>query len=409
MYDAIVIGGRCAGAPTAMLLARKGHRVLVLDKSTFPSDQVMSTHLIWQPGMAHLKRWGLLDQVAATGCPPLTDGLCDLGPFALTGCFPPADGVAAAYSPRRTVLDAILVEAAVAAGAELREACVLHDLVTDGDQVCGIRARSRGGSEFTEKAAIVIGADGLHSLVARRVDAPEYRTAPPLQGTYWTYWSGVPVEGFQVYPREHRCVYGWVTNDDLALIGVNWTARDFPAVRADVEGSYLRVLAEVAPELGERVGAGRREGRFIGGAVPNFVRRPFGPGWALVGDAGYHKDPCTAQGITDAFRDAELLAGAVDAGLSERRPWEEALADYERERNDAALAMYEFTCAMASFDPPTPEMQQLFGALHTNQAQTDRFLGVFAGTVPVQEFFAPGNLEAIVRDAPAQHAASHAR
>ena len=401
MYDAIVIGARCAGAPTAMLLAREGHRVLLVDQSTFPSDQVMSTHLIWQPGVERLQRWGLLPDVVATGCPPIADGLLDLGAVTLGGRIPPADGARAAYSPRRYLLDAILVEAAVAAGAELREGCVLQDLLYDDERVSGIRARSRDGGAFTEKAAIVIGADGPRSKVARLVRAPASRGMPALQGTYFTYWSGVDVERFQVAPREHRCVYAWMTNDGLALVGVNWAAADFPAVRGNVERSYLDVLHDVTPDLAQRVRAGGRESRFIGGTTPNYVRKPYGPGWALVGDAGYLKDPCTAQGITDAFRDAELLCQAVDSAVAERQDWEDALAGYERERDTAALAMYEFTCAMAGFETPPPETQQLFAALAGNQAQTDRFLGVFAGTVPIEEFFAPANLQQIAERASA--------
>jgi 2-polyprenyl-6-methoxyphenol hydroxylase-like FAD-dependent oxidoreductase len=219
-------------------------------------------------------------------------------------------------------------------------------------------------------------------------------------GTYFTYWSGVAVEGVTISSRPHRLVYGWLTNDHLALIGVNWAIADFPAIRADIEGNYVRVLERAAPELAARVRAGRQEAKWIGGAAPNFFRTPYGPGWALVGDAGYHKDPITAQGIGDAFRDAELLAEALAAGFAERRPMAEALADYERHRNEAAMPMYEFTCQLAALEPPPPEMQQLFAALHGNQEQTDRFFGAYAGTVPIPEFFSPENIAHIINVAP---------
>ena len=173
MYDAIVVGARCAGSPTAMLLARKGYRVLLVDRDTFPSDHI-STHWIHQPGVAQLDRWGLRERLAATGCPPITAITMDLGPFALRGTPPPAGDVAEAYCPRRTVLDKLLVDAAVEAGAELRERFTVQDLIWDGDRVSGITGRSATSTTVTEQARMVIGADGLHSLVARQVEAPTY-------------------------------------------------------------------------------------------------------------------------------------------------------------------------------------------------------------------------------------------
>lgn len=154
---------------------------------------------------------------------------------------------------------------------------------------------------------------------------------------------------------------------------MNWIAKDFAATRNDVEASYRSVLRACAPDLAERVQSGRREGRWVGGAIPNCFHRPSGPGWALVGDAGYTKDPCTAQGYQRPFRDAEALADVVDAGLSGRQPYEESLAGYERRRDEIATPFYEFTCQLAAFDPPSPEMLQLYSALQGNQSGIDRF------------------------------------
>jgi flavin-dependent dehydrogenase len=400
MYDAIVVGARCAGSPTAMLLARKGYRVLLLDRDTFPSDH-MSTHWIHQPGVARLARWGLRERLVATGCPPINSITMDVGPFALRGMPPPADGVAEGYCPRRTVLDKLLVEAAVAAGAELREQFTVHDLVWDGDRVIGVTGRSATGPTVMERAQIVVGADGIHSLVARQVDAPTYNAKPTFTCAYYSYWSGVPVEGVEFYPRAHRGFGALPTHDGLTCIIVGWPHDEFHAYRVDVEGNYLKTL-ELAPAFAERVRQGRREEGFVGTAeMFNFFRRPYGPGWALVGDAGYHKDPITAQGISDAFRDAEFVAESVDAGLSGRQPIEEAMAAYEQRRNEAALPIREFTCHLAMLEPPPPEMQQLFAALRRNPKETDRFMGVMAGTVPVPEFFAPENLGRIMAAAQA--------
>src|SRR5690349_7367167 len=179
MYDAIVVGARCAGAPTAMLLARQGYKVLLLDRAGFPSD-TLSTHFIQPPGVARLARWGLLDRVAASNCPPAHRLVFDVGPFALVGTPPPVDGIADCYGPRRQVLDTILVEAAVQTGAELREHFTVTELLMDGERVRGIRGHAAGGATVTEEARIVIGADGLRSFVARSVQAPAYDARPAL-------------------------------------------------------------------------------------------------------------------------------------------------------------------------------------------------------------------------------------
>ncbi len=395
MYDAIVVGARCAGSPTAMLLARKGYRVLLLDKASFPSD-TLSTHYIHQPGVARLKRWGLLDKVVASNCPPVRQTVFDVGPFALVGAPPPAEGVAEGYAPRRTVLDTILVEAAVRAGAELRDHFTVTELLLDGDRVRGIRGQTAGGTPVTEEARIVIGADGLRSVVARAVQAKSYQERPTLTCAYYSYWSDVPVAGAELYPRPERLVTGSPTNDGQTIVLILWPQAAFHDVRADIERHFLQALSLV-PAFAERVLRGKRSERFYGTAdLPFFFRKPYGPGWALVGDAGYHKDPITAQGISDAFRDAELLAEAIDAGFSGQRLLEEALADYERRRNEVALPIYEFTHQLATLSPPPPEMQQLFAALHHDQEQTNRFFGALVGTVPIPEFFAPENLGRIM-------------
>jgi flavin-dependent dehydrogenase len=395
MYDAIVVGARCAGSPTAMLLARKGHRVLLVDKATFPSD-IMSTHAIHQPGVAHLKRWGLLDKVQGSNCPPLLKFTFDVGPFTLTGSAPPAGDVAEGYAPRRMVLDKILVDAAVEAGAELREGFVVQEILMDSERVSGIRGRAKGGSTVTEKARIVIGADGMRSIVARTVKAPTYNAQPSLACSYYTYWSGIPIEGTELYPRDYRFIGALPTNDDLVCIFVNWTRQEFHEYRADIEGSYLRTL-DLAPGLAERVRHGKRAERFVGTAdMPNFFRKPYGPGWALVGDAGYHKDPCTAAGITDAFRDAEFLVEAIDAGFSGQRSLDEVLAGYEQKRNEAARPIYDFTCQLATLAPLSPEEVQLFTALRGNQVDTNRFFGLITQTTPIPEFFAPENIQRII-------------
>ena len=351
MYDAIVIGARCAGSPTAMLLAREGYRVLLVDKSTFPSD-IMSTHYIHIPGVERLRRWGLLDRLRATNCPPLGNARLHLGeiefvPPAPAGATPGPDFVPEAFCPRRTVLDKLLVDAAVEAGAELREDFSVRDLVFADGAVAGTTGTAKSGPAVTDRAHIVIGADGLHSTVARHVRPAEYDTKPSLTYGYYAYWSGVGLEEAELYFLDGAGVLAFPTNDSLTCVAVGGPHDGFQEFRKDIEGNYTKII-EMAPKLAQRMRGATRETRFVGTAdQPNYFRRPHGPGWALVGDAGYHRDFVTGLGITDAFRDAELLAEAVDAGFSGRRPLEDALAAYEQRRNQIAKPSYDVTISMA--------------------------------------------------------------
>ncbi len=317
MYDVIVVGARVAGSSTAMLLARKGYRVLVVDRTALPSD-TLSTHQVQLPGVAMLNRWGLLDRVIASGAPATRHVTFDQGVGVLEGHFPTFQGIDALYSPRRTVLDMILVEGAREAGAERREQLVVDELVTKAGRVIGIRGGEKGGAKVTETARLVVGADGKHSLAAKAVG-------------------------------------------------------------------------------GERVRAGRRVERFRSTPdLPNFFRQPYGPGWALVGDASLVMDPITGRGITDAFRGAELLAEAIDDGWSGRSPLDAALAGYQRQRDHEILPMYEFTTALASFGPPKLEDEVLLRSLVGRQAEIDRFLGVITGAVPLRDYLSPGNLLKVI-------------
>jgi flavin-dependent dehydrogenase len=394
MYDAIVVGARCAGSPTAMLLARRGYRVLLVDRATFPSD-TMSTHYIHHHGVSRLDRWGLLYRLMASDCPPIRRFTIDFGQFAITGEPPPVGGMDSGYCPRRRVLDKILVDAADEAGVEVREGFPVEELIFEGDRVAGIRGGA-GGRTVVEKARITIGADGLRSHVARAVQAREYHVRPSLECAYYTYWSGVPLDGFEVHRSPRRMVFASPTNDGLACIGVAWSHEEWGAYRSRFEANYLATIDRT--RLAERVRAGTRVERFVGTAtLPNYYRRPFGPGWALVGDAGFHKDPTTASGISDAFRDAELLAAAVDDGFSGRADLDWALAGYERQRNRATLPLYKlYTTYISSLEPLTPEFEQFIRSLEGNQPEIDRFLGVLVGAVPVDDVLSASNMLAIM-------------
>ena len=393
MFDAIVVGSRCAGAPTAMLLARRGRRVLLVDRSTFPSD-TLSGHAIQPAGVARLAKWGLLDRLVATGVPAIERMRFDVGPVCLEGTPPPIDGNSTMYVPRRTILDTLLVEAAAEAGAEVREAFTVKGLVFGGDRVVGIRGCDRNGRAVEERASVVIGADGVHSLVARAVEAAKYDVRPAASIAAYSYWTDVAVDAGELYVRPNRFLVATPTHDRLLFVGQTVALADADAYRDDMEGAFTAAL-QTAPALAERVAAGTRVERFrFSRDTDGFFRTSHGPGWALVGDAGYHKDPITAQGMLDAFRDADLVSAAVDEGLD--HDLERSLASYQTARDRAVGAMYAFTCQLAHVElPPPPEMQQLIGALVGNQPQIDRFFGVMAGSVSVEDFFGPDNVEQV--------------
>ena len=254
---------------------------------------------------------------------------------------------------------------------------------------------------MSERARVVIGADGRHSLLAKTVKPQEYNGRRSHLVMYYAYWSGLPAGGFETVIRadDRR---GWAcvpTHDDLAVLPFGWPVEEFQTNRKDIEGNFFAAV-ELAPEFAERVRSAKRESKFIGSAdLPGYVRKPFGPGWVLVGDAGYHKNPITAMGINDAFRDAELVADALDAVFSDRASYEEALRDYQQARDHEALPVYEFTDEFAQLQPPPPEMQQLIGAMHGNQEAMDQFISVQAATLPAPEFFAPDNLGRIMAEA----------
>jgi flavin-dependent dehydrogenase len=393
-YDVIVVGARCAGSPTAMLLARRGYRVLVVDRSRFPSDTI-STHLIHPPGVAALRDWGLLDRLIATGCPPISTYAFDFGPFTLAG-RPGHAAADVAYSPRRTVLDKLLVDGAAEAGADVREAVTVDDVVMEDARVVGIRSHAKGGPTVTDYARVVVGADGRHSSVAKAVSPARYHERPPILAGYYSYWSGLPMDGrFETYVRPGRGFAAMPTHDDLTLVVGGWPTAEFEANRSDIEGNYLKMF-ELALDFAERLGAATRMERIVGTAVPNYFTTPFGPGWVLVGDAGYNKDFITAQGITDAFRDAELCAAAIDHALAGTRPFESAMRDYQQTRDAHVLPMFEFTCQLAALEPPPPELAELLAAIHGNQEEMDAFARLNAGVTSPADFFAPSNVERIM-------------
>lgn len=388
-----------------MLLAKGGLSVLLVDRAAFPSDHALSTHLIWPSGAAHLSAWGLLDRVRDSGCPPLSTYSLDLEDVHLHGRpFDEHGPRLDAWAPRRIVLDQILVSAAIQSGVELRERTTLVAVRTSSareSQFTLVTLRAPGGRTYDLTTPLLIGADGRSSAVAHLVEAPMVEQRPPLQGGIFGYWRDVPVDGVVVNTRNGRTTYAWPTNDGLTLVGLNVPVPEFQAVRSDPQRHLFEALDRVGAPYTAAVRSASRVGRWVGLAgISTFYRRSHGPGWTLVGDAGYSLDPCSAQGISDAFRDADAVSRAVMAGFADGS-LDEQLDLFEREREVATRAICELTYQMSDISvPPPPAALALYRAIAADQTETDRFFGVLAGTVRVAEFFAPERITQMMAGTP---------
>lgn len=344
-YDAIIAGARCAGAATAMLLARMGLSVLTVDRQAYGSE-TLSTHALMRGAVVQLARWGLLDQVIKAGTPAIRRTTFFYGDECVPIDIKPDHGVDALYAPRRSVLDRILVDAAARAGAQIRHGVVLTDLERDADgRVIGAQIRDETGITHSIRASIVIGADGRNSAVARLADAHTYGTAMHCSAAVYGYFPSLGIEGYRWYYRPGVSVGAIPTNDGLTCIFVLLPSDRFR--REMVNGAtalFDRMLAEASADFAAEVGSGERVPLRGFPGITGYFRQSFGPGWALVGDAGYFKDPITAHGITDALRDAELLARAVKDGTLRARN------RYQAERDALSLELFRATDAIASFD-----------------------------------------------------------
>jgi 2-polyprenyl-6-methoxyphenol hydroxylase-like FAD-dependent oxidoreductase len=346
-FDVIVVGARAAGAATAMLLARHGLRVLVVDRSRHGAD-TLSTHAILRAGVLQLHRWGLLDDVIAAGTPPVrrTTFIYDDDRIGIS--IKPSGGIDALYAPRRTVLDPILVDAAIAAGAHVRYGITMTDLIRNHDgHVSGIIGRDLDGRRVSFAAKLVIGADGVRSTVAARAGAPMERVGTGVSGVTYGYWSGVESDGYEWMFRPDACAGVIPTNDDQVCVFASATPATIGSGGVSV---IYDVLEAAAPDVAARVRAGvAPPGTRSHSGRPGFVRRSFGPGWALVGDAGYWKDPIGAHGLSAALRDAELLARAVIATDDDHAQRDDALADYQATRDRLSSDLFGVVDVIAGY------------------------------------------------------------
>jgi flavin-dependent dehydrogenase len=361
-HDVVVVGARAAGAATALLLARLGHDVVVVDRAAFPSD-TLSTHQIARSGVVQLRRWGLLPAVLASGAPPIRQVTFNADGGSVTRTVKHRAGVDFLVAPRRHVLDTIVAGAAGRAGADVRhEVTVTGVRLDDTGRATGVYGRDATGSSVEIAARFVVGADGLRSRVARSVGADVVEYRGDHGAVQYAYFAGLPWPAIEFFAGDRSLAGVFPTNGGEACIWVctpsadAHAARRRAASRADAIGE---LLGRAAPALAARLRGARRTSPGFGMLrMPNHIRRAVGPGWALVGDAGYHRDAVTGHGISDAFRDAELLAAALHQTLCGQADDTTALAGYQRQRDSALREIFELTCALAAY-PPVPEFVQL--------------------------------------------------
>jgi 2-polyprenyl-6-methoxyphenol hydroxylase-like FAD-dependent oxidoreductase len=372
-HDVVIVGGRVAGAATAMLLARLGHDVVVLDQASFPSDTV-STHSIARSGVVQLQRWGLLDAVLDSGAPPIRQVTFHALGESVKRTIRPKAGVDLVVAPRRYVLDAILAAAARQAGAAVRTGVTVTGLQQDRyGRVSGVYGHDRGGAPVELAARYVVGADGLRSAVARLAGAAINEARPAGGAAQYAYYAGIGWDGIEFFLADRSLAGVFPTHGGQACIWVCTPTADARAARrgnASRAEAFGDLLARSAPRLAGRLAAASRTSPVQGMLrQPNQLRQAWGPGWALVGDAGYYRDAVTGYGISDAFRDAELLAVALDQALGAEEA--AALTAYQRQRDRALREIFEITCRLGAY-PAVPAFialqKQLSAAIDSEAA-----------------------------------------
>jgi flavin-dependent dehydrogenase len=352
-YDVVVVGGRVAGASTALLLARAGARVALLDRSR-PGSDIVSTHALMRAGVVELSRWGLLDQIISAGTPPIRSTTFHY-PDGRTVrvAIRPGPGVPALYAPRRYLLDWLLVDAAAQAGVDVITQTSVTTLTSDDTgRITGVRAVGRGGRSVELSSSITVGADGIRSTVAQHVAAPVLRQGRSRSAFLYRYLGGLRADGYEWAYRDNAAAGLIPTNHGQTCMFVGTTPQRMRAARRhDVEHAFTTVLGYAAPAWLDRVAEAESVGPIHGwGGTPGYVRQSWGPGWALVGDAGYYKDAITTHGMTDALRDAELLADAITERPTDGSTEAIAFARYQQTRDRLSSDLFAATEDVAAYE-----------------------------------------------------------
>jgi 2-polyprenyl-6-methoxyphenol hydroxylase-like FAD-dependent oxidoreductase len=379
-YDVVVVGARAAGAATAYLLARSGLHVLLVDRGRYGTD-TLSTHALMRGGVLQLSRWGLLERIIAAGTPPVRRSTFRYADAVVPITVKPSHGVDALYAPRRTVLDPILVDAAVAAGADVRFGVAVIDVERDRHgAVTGVVGRTRRGRAFRARARIVVGADGIRSTIAERVGAAVERVGTSIAAITYGYWSGLETDGYEWNFRPDAASGVVPTNDGQACVYVSASPR---RIGRGGLAPLTGIVAESCPDLAARLDAAVPPTTLLTfTGRPGQMRRSWGRGWALVGDAGYFKDPLSSHGLTDALRDAELLARAIIGVVVDGADERDALAAYQTTRDALSTALFDVMDVIAGHQWTDDEIPGLLLQLSAAMAEEVAALAALSPIAP---------------------------
>jgi len=411
MYDAIVIGARCAGASAAIHLSKLGHKVLMLDKATFPKD-TLSTHFVWARGSSYLNRLGVLNKILEK-TPSGREINMIIEGVSLTGEVPlklledrfqalhadDSNLTQTYFSARRYFLDKLLIDEAVKVGVEFREGFSVEGLLFNNNHVIGIKGRTKDGRKITEQAKVVLGADGKRSILAKFVKAQREEVRSACTFAAYSYFSGFNL-GKATIQQKGRIAFGIVPTNNNANMTLVFGPKEFyDSFRQNREENFFKALRYVNPEIAEIVSSGKQEESFyMTDDQAAFIRNAAGPGYALLGDAASFKDQCTASGMTHAFRDADLAATEIHKGLTGKTTIDEALKEYARKRHNDSFRYYDFVSTQAEMNPTRADELQVFEALQGDQEQTNRFIAMYGDTLPVNKFFSNTNITKILNN-----------
>lgn len=402
-FDVIIVGGSVSGAPTAAWLARKGHKVLVLEKAVFPRD-ANSTHFIWPRGMSYLNRLGVAGKILEK-TPHFKQLEVSIEGISLRGGVPMQaikdrflalhgndDGVVDYYSgPRRFHLDQVLLDEARNSGADVREGTGVDSLITEDGVVCGVRATGPDGQAIEARAPVVIGADGRMSQFANHVSSQKIKVREKSTFAYYGYYSGINKPELCIHKKGRFGTAIFPTMDNKHLVLVYGPTAWWSDFSKDAEANFIKTYEFVAPDVAALVKQGKREEDFKAmGRMVAFHRENWGQGWALVGDAGSFKDQWTAMGITHSLRDAELMSTYVDRVLKQELSWDAAMTEYSAVRMADYEGYWDLVCDGAEMKPYTREQLEFFHAIQGDQAKVDHFMGQVGDTVRLDDAIVPG-------------------